>query len=32
MMPEEALVVNINEAGDIFYQIRDKYQKANKKV
>ena len=25
-MPEEALVVNINEAGDIFYQIKDKYK------
>lgn len=24
MMPEEALIVNINEAGEIFYQIKDK--------
>lgn len=25
-MPEQALIVNINEAGDIFYQVKDKYK------
>ncbi len=29
--PEQALVVNINEAGDIYYQVKDKY-KTNAKV